>query len=69
MVMVRYSKTVGYGGRELKDHNFDGRYSHTACYMSNDDSVLIFGGLDSKNNYESLGRVSCPNLCELCFSE
>ena len=43
--------------RELKDHDFDERSSHTACYMSDDDSVLIFGG----SNYVavgSLGRMS-----------
>ena len=43
--------------RELKD--FDARYSYTACYMSDDDSVLIFGGIDiDRKTVGSLGRIS-----------
>ena len=44
--------------RELKDHNSDGRYKHTACYMSDDDSVLIFGGTNMNRKIVDLGRIS-----------
>ena len=45
--------------RELGEHVTDGRYSHTACYMDYDGSVLIFGGRDTNyHNVSSLGRVS-----------
>ena len=47
--------------RELKDHKFDGRCLHTACYMSDDDSVFIFGGYNTdRKTIGSLGRVSFP---------
>ena len=50
--------------RELKDHKFDGRCAHTACYMSDDDSVLIFGGGNTDMELDgSLGRVSFPWVC------
>ena len=48
--------------REVEDY-FDQRWSHTACYTSDDDNVLVFGGIDQfHETLGSLGRVSFGHL-------
>ena len=45
--------------RQLEDRFFGERHYHTACYMRDDDSVLIFGGMNNHlKTVGSLGRIS-----------